>query len=394
MAKATALARATHYSNCPDLAPSKYPGGCRCIVLPGTACRLAAATPEETLAQDVKIVLGKSFNNDWQGLDQLTGIMWAPLPPTMLQNCMPDGGCFARQGRMTAGRPKSGRARQRSTHHGGPRVLPQCRIAHRRAVGPGVAETGWLFRRTGPLPGTEHSRRHELVSPHQQRHGPRLFVRPDFVWRQALRRICSIAWRRVAAAATESIEAILGKMHGSGSRPQTRLDHSAPRATVPIFLWDFSHPPRDQLFTTGKHLSAWCRAPNGIRRTRCKRESPSDPATSSCQGGPSRCSPAVRHRRSKPLSSARTAYTPAVKTCWACCVLRDSMSSLQRCGPVYTESINNWYGVTSAKTHPVMLRQSLRLDGKQIQDTYELRLDDTLPKRDPRDRDPGVNGCK
>ena len=67
---------------------------------------------------------------------------------------------------------------------------------------------------------------------------------------------------------------------------------------------------------------------------------------------------------------------------------------LQRCGPVYTESINNWYSVTSPKTHPVMLRQSLRLDGKQVQDTYELRLDNTLPKRDPRDRDPGVNGCK
>ena len=67
---------------------------------------------------------------------------------------------------------------------------------------------------------------------------------------------------------------------------------------------------------------------------------------------------------------------------------------LQRCGPIYTQSINNWYGVTSAKTRPVMLRQSLRLDGKQVQDTYELRLDDTLPKRDARDRDPGVNGCK
>ena len=66
---------------------------------------------------------------------------------------------------------------------------------------------------------------------------------------------------------------------------------------------------------------------------------------------------------------------------------------LQRCGPVYTESINNWYSVTNSKTRPAMLRQSLRLDGKQVQDTYELRLDDTLPKRDPRDRDPGVNGC-
>jgi len=67
---------------------------------------------------------------------------------------------------------------------------------------------------------------------------------------------------------------------------------------------------------------------------------------------------------------------------------------LTRCGPVYTESINNWYAVTSPKTRPAMLRQSLRLDGAQIQDAYELRFDNTLPKRDPRDRDPGVSGCK
>jgi hypothetical protein len=67
---------------------------------------------------------------------------------------------------------------------------------------------------------------------------------------------------------------------------------------------------------------------------------------------------------------------------------------LTRCGPVYTESINNWYAVTSPKTHPAMLRQSLRLDGARIQDAYELRFDSILPKRDPRDRDPGVSGCK
>jgi hypothetical protein len=67
---------------------------------------------------------------------------------------------------------------------------------------------------------------------------------------------------------------------------------------------------------------------------------------------------------------------------------------LARCGPVYTESTNNWYGVTSAKTRPVMLLQSLRIDGKQLQDGYAIRLDNTLPKRDPRDRDPGVGGCK
>jgi len=71
-----------------------------------------------------------------------------------------------------------------------------------------------------------------------------------------------------------------------------------------------------------------------------------------------------------------------------------STRKLVRCGPVYTESINNWYGVKSANSQPAMLRQSQRLDGNQIQDAYELRLDASLPKRDPRDRDLGVNGCK
>jgi hypothetical protein len=67
---------------------------------------------------------------------------------------------------------------------------------------------------------------------------------------------------------------------------------------------------------------------------------------------------------------------------------------LTRCGPIYTESTNNWYSVSSAKTKPIMLRQSLRLDGNQLQDAYELRLDTSLPNREARDRDPGANGCR
>lgn len=67
---------------------------------------------------------------------------------------------------------------------------------------------------------------------------------------------------------------------------------------------------------------------------------------------------------------------------------------LARCGPVYTESTNNWYSVTDSATKPVMLLQSIRIEGKQLQDGYAIRLDNTLPKRDPRDRDPGVSGCK
>jgi hypothetical protein len=67
---------------------------------------------------------------------------------------------------------------------------------------------------------------------------------------------------------------------------------------------------------------------------------------------------------------------------------------LVRCGPVYTSSTNNWYSLMSGKTRTAMIRQSISYDGNNVADSYELRLDGTLPARDPRDRDPGVNSCQ
>lgn len=70
---------------------------------------------------------------------------------------------------------------------------------------------------------------------------------------------------------------------------------------------------------------------------------------------------------------------------------------LVRCGPVYTESTNNWYSMNSSRTRPAMIRQSLSWEGNNVNsvmDTYEVRLDGSLPTRDPRDRDPGVSGCQ
>jgi hypothetical protein len=67
---------------------------------------------------------------------------------------------------------------------------------------------------------------------------------------------------------------------------------------------------------------------------------------------------------------------------------------LVRCGPVYTESTNNWYSLQSSRTKPAMIRQSIGYDGNNVTDSYALRLDGTLPVRDPRDREPGVAGCQ
>jgi hypothetical protein len=66
---------------------------------------------------------------------------------------------------------------------------------------------------------------------------------------------------------------------------------------------------------------------------------------------------------------------------------------LVRCGPPYSESTHMWYSASSPKTRTVMVLQSIRYDGNNVQDGYAIRLDGTLPARDPRDRVPGSNGC-
>jgi hypothetical protein len=65
----------------------------------------AAGKPEDELAIAIKSFYGKALVADWAGIEKLPGIQWAPLPPTALQNCLPDGGCFTRTGKaVIAGR--------------------------------------------------------------------------------------------------------------------------------------------------------------------------------------------------------------------------------------------------------------------------------------------------
>jgi hypothetical protein len=54
---------------------------------------------------------------DWRSIESVRAVRWAPLPPTMLQNCLPDGGCFTRAGVTTVG------ARQMSVLATGARTM-------------------------------------------------------------------------------------------------------------------------------------------------------------------------------------------------------------------------------------------------------------------------------
>jgi hypothetical protein len=67
-----------------------------------TGFRLAG-TPDEDLVALVQAYLGRDLPMDWDGLEALPGTKWAALPPRSLTNCLPDGGCFTRQGTVTLG---------------------------------------------------------------------------------------------------------------------------------------------------------------------------------------------------------------------------------------------------------------------------------------------------
>ena len=58
---------------------------------------------EDELAKIFKMLLAKNASTDWTAVEKIPGSKWAPLPPTSLKNCLPDGGCYARQGTLALG---------------------------------------------------------------------------------------------------------------------------------------------------------------------------------------------------------------------------------------------------------------------------------------------------
>ena len=361
----------------------------------------AAGGPEDDLAGTVKLVLAKNFDTDWQGLDKLTKIRWAPLPPSMLQNCLPDGGCFTRTGTAVIG------GRNLTVLATGARTIvshiyfrnPTAPIGEaavvaalknagfstelaRCPVKAGVGGTNWYRLKNPALnPGVLaiqsscNGRPCEGFTLTQGDDLPALQPNQLRLYSEQ----CS-----VAAADRKAVS--------------TGLPHEELARTIVNLI-----PP-----TTGPAFYDWKTLSDRIPGSQWNPKGPmkgdlsykGDPNPFSLTG-----STAFSQRQFSLLASGTPAQVKTIyfdeggmhpsgenlmRAIWA----QGFAVSLARCGPVYTESTNNWYSVTSLKTRPVMLRQSIRYEGKQVQDAYELRLDGTLPKRDPRDRDPGVNGCR
>lgn len=361
----------------------------------------AAGSSEDELASAVKLALGKSFNTDWSGLDSLTGFKWAPLPPKMLKNCLPDGGCFIRQGSVTM----NGRSlvvlatgartivsnlyiRNSTTPIGEAAVLAALKQKGfapelaRCPVRGGGGGTNW-YRLKGPATNTGvlaiqtscNGKPCEGFTLTQGEDLPQL--QPNQL-RLYSEQCTGTAAGRKAVATVMPHEALA----------QTIASLLPPATGPALYSW--------QVLPTLAPEAQW--SPGGVKKWDLS--SQGDPNPMGWSGRITLSGRVLSLLASGSTTDIKAIYFdeqgmhPSGENMLGALYKLGYAVRLRRCGPVYTQSTNNWYSVTSAKSHPVMVQQSIRYEGKQVQDAYVLRLDGTLPTRDPRDRDPGVNGCR
>lgn len=371
------------------------------IPIAALAVEAAQAKPAAPLAGIVKAFLAEDMGNGWEDLDKLPSTKWAPLPPSDLPNCLPDGGCYTRQGLTVAsGRNLVALATGARTivafvylRNGSAafteaailEALSDLRIEAALARCPLAAGTGgtnW-YRLTGagvapgvlsiqtscggrPCEGLVLSRGTDLPS-----------LQPNQV--SLYSEQCAAGAPRTPVSAVAPHEAVAAAVvalvpPASGT---PGYDWKALAALPAGIAWNGEGPRPGNLMTLYND-------PNPMMQT-----------GSAVLGG----------RKFSTIASGTAAAAtviyldesgthPRGEHVLGVVFQKGITVELVRCGPVYTESTNNWYRLTSARTRPVMLRQSLGYDGNLVHDTYELRLDGSLPPRDPRDRDPGVNGCR
>ncbi len=368
-----------------------------------SACLVAAplpASPQDELVVIVRAFAGMSHPADWRGIEQLPGIRWAPLPPTALQSCAPDGNCFVRRGETTIG------GRRLAVLATGARTMV-FNIYLRNGGAPiGAAPILATLRQSSltatlarcPVRGSRGSTNWYRLSG--------AGVSPMILAIQAANnRGAGEGFVLSSGTDLPKLQPNQLALYSEECEPggtQTPVARGKPHEELAARIVALLTPAGGPTAYGWNSLLA---APTAIKWD---------------SAGPKRGDLSYRNDRN-PMNLSGTltvggrdfavlaSGTPSqVKIVYfdelgmhprgehmLGVVYQQGIAvQLTRCGPVYTESTNNWYGLTSARTRPAMIRQSIRHDGNQVQDAYELRLDGSLPPRDPRDRNPGVNGCQ
>lgn len=358
----------------------------------------AQATPAEDLNTLVQSYLGKDLPMSWDGLESLPGTKWPAQPPTSLTNCLPDGGCFTLQGTVTlGGRPvmiiASGARtmvlnvyiRNTGAPFGEAAVVAAIKSADPTAVlvrcpvTGGRGTTKWYKVKGAKSPGflsiqTRSDRPGEGYVISYGEELPKL--QPNQLAMYSLQCAPGEEQKPVSTVLphqrlAEVVTALLVPVASQGH------DWGALRALQTGIVWDTAAPKKWDLTTMKNDPSPMALSGHAEYAGRKFSALASGTAT---QVKNIYLEEQGQHPRGEHMLGVVYEKGIAVR--------------LVRCGPVYSQSTNNWYSLQSSRTKPAMIQQSIGYDGNQVADSYALRLDGTLPPRDSRDRDPGVGGCQ
>jgi hypothetical protein len=358
----------------------------------------AAAKPEDDFAALAKAYLAMGLPTDWEGIEKLPGFKWAPQE-TELKNCLPNGDCYARQGTAAVGGKNlsvvaSGARtmvmnlliRNMSAPFGGPAVVAALERAGltvelaRCPVRGGSAATSW-YR----LKGDNLSAAVLSIQPPATGRPNEGFVVSRGEELPALQpnQLALYTERCAPGAERKPVSTVLP--HESLAQAVVAL--LVPAGGAPLYDWKALAALPTEVRWLGE-------APKPANLASLGDPNPMMLSGEVIYGGRKFSVMATGTATEvKAIHLEEMGLHPRGEHMLGEVYKKGIAVRLVRCGPVYTESTNNWYSLTSVKTRPASILQSIRYDGSQVQDSYKLRLDGTLPARDPRDRDPGRNGC-
>ena len=357
----------------------------------------APPKPEEQFVGIVTSYLAMGLPTDWDGLKKLPLIQWAPQV-TSLENCLPDGGCYTFQGAVAIGTSKltviaTGARTMALTIYFRNTTTPLGEAAVVAALkGAGLTADMARCPAKAGVSGTNWYRlRGEKSAPAYLSIQPPTQARPTegFVLSQG----------ETLPPLQPNQVALYSEQCGAGMdrKPvSTRKPHELIAQTVVALLLPATGP-------THYDWEALAALPTTIewlaKPTRMDLTFKNDPNPMARTGSVSFAGRALGVLASGTDGQVKTVYFdepgqhPRGEHLLGVVYEKGITVQLVRCGPVYSSSTHMWYSLTSPKTRPAMIRQSIMYDGNQVSDGYELRLDGTLPTRDPRDRNPGANGC-
>ncbi len=376
----------------------QFLGGTTALLVLVAAAQSPAA-PAAEFASLVKAFLSLEPGTDWDGLDRLPPIKWA-APTRMLENCLPDGGCFTRQGTALLG------GRNLTVVSTGARTIVRYLYLRNGSAAIGEAAVLGAIKEAGftaelarcPVQGgrggtnwyrlTAAGLTTGVLSIQTNCNGRPcegfVLSQGDELMPLQPNQVSLYSEQCAAGADRKAVSALL---------PHQRLAE----VIVALIPAASGPPSHDWTGLTGLPTGIeW--TPGGPKRAALTFKNDPNPMMVSGQA-------TYASRKFSVIASGTAAQVqgihfdeggmhPRGEHLLGVVYEKGFQVQLVRCGPIYTESTHNWYRVSSARTRPVMVLQSIRYEGNLVQDTYWLRLDGTLPARDPRDRDPGVNGCR